>query len=278
MPRAETLRVATQMVLLVALAAPSVVPLSSDPPAGPATRAFHDTIEALSPASRVLISLDFGPASALENEPMAEAVLRHALARECRVVVMSLWPTGPPFIDRLVEKALDRENRRYGDDIIDLGFKTGGGGVVQALRSGFTEVMTADTDGADSRHFPIMEGIERLDDFDLIVAIGAGTPGVREWIRYGGDPLNVAVIAGATAVEAPLLFPYYPAQLRGLLSGIRSAAEYEALLASHRGAAPRTQSATRHASSMASAQVAIALMMLLARACAPRSRRPSRNR
>ena len=36
-----------------------------------------------------------------------------------------------------------------------------------------------------------------------------------------------ALAGGVTAVEAPLLYPYYPKQLVGLLGGLQGAAEYE---------------------------------------------------
>ena len=35
---------------------------------------------------------------------------------------------------------------------------------------------------------------------------------------------------GVTAVEAPLLYPYYPSQLVGLMGGLQGAAEYETAL------------------------------------------------
>jgi hypothetical protein len=38
------------------------------------------------------------------------------------------------------------------------------------------------------------------------------------------------VAGGVTAVEAPLLYPYYPRQLLGLMGGLQGAAEYEAAL------------------------------------------------
>jgi hypothetical protein len=37
-------------------------------------------------------------------------------------------------------------------------------------------------------------------------------------------------VAGATGVQAPLLYPYVPQQLPGLLGAIKGAAEYEKLV------------------------------------------------
>ncbi|MBS0265765.1 MAG: hypothetical protein JSS02_27790, partial [Planctomycetes bacterium] len=79
--------------------------------------------------------------------------------------------------------------------------------------------------------FPITENITSLEDFDLIFTISTGYPGVKEWVQYGSSPLGVKLAAGATAVQAPLAYPYIPDQMLGLLAAIKGAAEYEAALA-----------------------------------------------
>jgi hypothetical protein len=76
----------------------------------------------------------------------------------------------------------------------------------------------------------MMRDIVTVGDFDLLAPIGSGWPGVKEWVQFAGDPVGVDVGGGVTAVEAPLLYPYYPQQLVGLMGGLAGAAEYEALL------------------------------------------------
>ena len=41
---------------------------------------------------------------------------------------------------------------------------------------------------------------------------------------------DIPVAGGTTAVSAPLLYPYYPRQMLGLMGGLKGAAEYEAAL------------------------------------------------
>ena len=38
------------------------------------------------------------------------------------------------------------------------------------------------------------------------------------------------MVSGMTGVQAPLMYPYYPGQLKGLLGAIKGAAEYESLV------------------------------------------------
>ena len=72
-------------------------------------RDIYDEIEALPPGSRVLLSLDYSPATAPENQPMASAISRHVLVRDCKLYVMALWPTGPGQANILIEEVLHAE-------------------------------------------------------------------------------------------------------------------------------------------------------------------------
>ena len=118
----------------------------------------------------------------------------------------------------------------YGKDYLMLGFKPGNQGVVQVIVSGFRGLYTTDALGAPIDSFPMMADVRNLKDMDIILNISAGYPGTKEWIQFGADPTGVPISAGMTAVQAPLIYPYYPRQLSGILGGLKAAAEYESLL------------------------------------------------
>jgi len=77
---------------------------------------------------------------------------------------------------------------------------------------------------------PIMKNVKSLRDMDLLISVGGGLPGVKEWVQFAGDPGHIPMAGGSAAVSAPLLYPYWPTQLVGLLGGIKGAAEYESEL------------------------------------------------
>ena len=56
---------------------------------------LYDAIEELPPGSKVLISLDYDPATFPEVYPMNLAVVRHLFKKDVKVVAMALWPMGP---------------------------------------------------------------------------------------------------------------------------------------------------------------------------------------
>src|SRR5256885_794573 len=56
-----------------------------------------DALDKLPEGSRVLISLDYDPASRGELAPMAAAITRHACEKRHRIYFMTLWPLGVPM-------------------------------------------------------------------------------------------------------------------------------------------------------------------------------------
>jgi hypothetical protein len=219
-----------------------IIPLLLRRPApvipSPIVRDLFQAVDNLPAGSRLLLSLDYGPSTVPENDPMAHAVARHALEKGLKLYIMTVWATGPPLIAHMMDTVIkpDFPDKVYGVDFVNLGYKVGNQGLIQALTSDFKGQYTADIGfgpGIPSRpttKIPMMQPISTVRDFDMIMAIGSGDPGVKEWVQFAGDPTGVAVGGGVTAVMAPLLYPYYPTQLVGLMGGLQGAAEYERLV------------------------------------------------
>src|SRR3970282_419218 len=73
---------------------PLLVPVNLPVTPTPRVRAAFDTIDALPPGSRVLISMDYEPDIMAELMPMSIAVLRHCFRKDIQVTAMSLYPAG----------------------------------------------------------------------------------------------------------------------------------------------------------------------------------------
>lgn len=207
----------------------------------PMVRDTFKVIENLHPGSKVLMSFDYDPASEPELQPMATGWLRHCAEREIRVIIMALWPIGQDMArDTITEVTRDLEEKVkgggpktpwvYGENYVNLGYKSGGQGVINVVLTDFEKFFPVDTTNRPLTSLPIMKNIKSLRDVELIINISAGQPGLKEWVQFGADPAGVAIIGGSTAVQSPLLYPYYPRQLSGLLGGLKAAAEYEQLL------------------------------------------------
>lgn len=198
----------------------------------PIVQHVYDKIQSLPAGSKVLVACDYDPGSQPELQPMTTAFVRHLAERKARIYFIALWPLGPNMIDESIEKVLTPEfpDYKYGTDYVNLGFKPGNEGAIKVIQTDLKKLYSTDFRGTNINEIPMTRDIRNLRNFDLIVSVSTGYPGAKEWVQYGGDPAQVPMVAGLTAVQTPLNFPYYPRQILGILGGIKGAAEYEAAL------------------------------------------------
>jgi hypothetical protein len=217
------------LLIAVAVIIPLILHYTTSIPPSAIVQDLFDKVENLPAGSKILVSFDYGPSTVPENQPMANALTRHAFEKGHRIYLMALWATGPRQSLQLIEEIIEVEfpQKIYGEDWIHLGYKAGNQGLINTLLSDFKAMYTTDIEGTNINDLPMMDGIRTLRDFDLILGLGSGFPGTKEWVQFAGDPGDIPVGGGTTAVMAPLLYPYYPKQMVGFMGGLQGAAEYE---------------------------------------------------
>ena len=221
------------MLMLLAVAIPILFELTfPEKPTGLAQAVF-DEIEALDPGDKVLMAWDFDPASEGELGPMATAFTYHCATKGLKLYYMSLWPVGPQMVDDNIANVIktDFPDLVYGVDYVNLGYKSGNEAVIKVIITDIRGLYTTDAKGTSIRDIPMMQGIENIQQMGLIINISAGYAGTTEWVLFAVTPYpDIRLVAGVTGVQAPLLYPYIPEQLPGLLGAIKGAAEYEKLV------------------------------------------------
>ncbi len=220
------------LFIAVAVAAPIVFPITFQEKASPVVKHLFDRIESMPAGSTVLISFDFDPAMAPEVQPMANAITRHALDKNLHVIFMSLWATGQSLMTTTLNRVIFPEfpDKIDGIDYVNLGYKAGNEGVLNVIASDFRRMFPTDVNGVPLDSTVLFRDIESCKDLDMVVALGGGKPGPKEWVLFVGDPDKVPVGVGVAAVVAPQMYPYYPQQIIGILGGVKGAAEYESEL------------------------------------------------
>lgn len=195
-------------------------------------RNVFDTVESLQEGDVMLISLDYDPSAAPELHPMATAVTQHCFARGVRICYMTLWGTGGAMITNVISEVIQTQfpDKQYGVDYCNVGYKAGNEAVLRVIASDFRKTFPVDVNGTLLDSLKLMQGIKSCPDFDYIVAIGSGRPGVKEWVEYVVGPSGALLGSGASAVSAPQLYPYYPQQMNGMMGGSKGASEYEKML------------------------------------------------
>lgn len=196
-------------------------------------------IEDLEAGGVVLISCDFGPSTIPENYTMLQALLHQCFRKNLRVIALTLVPAGAALGSRGIREAAEFKdasgNRlypdiEYGRDYVYLGYKPGGTAVMLSLGQGFTDAFPRDHENRITSAMPLFKEITALADCKYIFDIASvGYP--EYWVSYASERENVPLSVNCTAVSAAQYYPYYASrQFRGLVGGMKGAAEYEKLV------------------------------------------------
>jgi len=200
------------------------------------TQSFYNEIEQLKPGDIVHITADYTLSVVPEIYPMHRAVVRRLLEKDVKIVACALWTEGVPLIDRAhneISAELEKEGKRktYGEDYVNLGYKSGNDVVMTRLGTSFADTFPLDARGNPVAQIPLMKKIKNFDSIALMVNFSVGHPGIREWLQQVQRRYNVKTLCGATGIMSPDLYSFYQSgQLKGLLAGLVGAAEYEILL------------------------------------------------
>ncbi|MFQ6015844.1 MAG: hypothetical protein ACE5NP_10415, partial [Anaerolineae bacterium] len=191
---------------------------------------FYDTVQALPAGSFVLVSFDYDPGTSGEIEPQAKAILHHLLQQNLQIAALSLVPEGPTLAQNLFSELIPQyPDYEYGKNYINLGLLTGREAGLRVLIRDLRLAMERDyRDDKPLITYPMTQNIQGLDDIALIVDLAGSQDPVRLWVEQVGSQGKTPIVAGVTAVAEPSLEPYLQSgQLRGLISGLAGAAEYE---------------------------------------------------
>ena len=219
------------LLLAIALFLPIVHPLNlPNKSVAPETKRVYDYIEGLTPGSFVLLSLDYDPSTRPELHPMAMAVARHALKRGLRVGVVTFIPGSTGLIEDIFATVSKQYSKVDGKDYVILPYMPNIVAAMTQMASDMYGIYTVDRNGKDLRSMPVLNGIKNYKNMSMVVCI-TGTGILDYWVAYVGDKYNVPVAGGVTAISQPGYGPYLQTrQLKGLLGGMKGAAEYEQLV------------------------------------------------
>ena len=118
----EKLKQIDRRIIFLFIALSVIVPLLLNikftEKAGPIVKNIFDKIESLPAGSRVLLSLDYGPSTVPEIQPMVNALVRHCNEKNLKIYYMCLWATGQNLTTITVDSVQVKEfpGKVYGID------------------------------------------------------------------------------------------------------------------------------------------------------------------
>jgi hypothetical protein len=202
-----------------------------------------------------------------EIHPSAIALLNHLFSKDVKVYAVALWPDGNFMATNAFNAVADKYGKEYGIDYVNLGYKPGGEAVVKGLASDIRTMYTVDLLGNSIDSIKMMKYVYNLLDLDFIFSLSAGYPGSKEWVQFACDPLGIPMSTGCTSIQVTDIIPYVENdQIKGILSGMPGAAEYEQLVQDalyKRGIMVEPGKASINMAAQSTAHVVIVLLIIL---------------
>ncbi|PMB76178.1 MAG: hypothetical protein C0193_00105 [Candidatus Bathyarchaeota archaeon] len=222
-------------LLIIAIILPILYPVGLPIGISSRTRAVYDYIEddsKLPPGSHVLVEIYYEVAARAELEPQVIALMKHLFEKNCKLVFLSTATYGPLAFQFLQTSAPDLfEGKTYGEDYVFLGYIAGGESTLASLARSITGTVATDNYGNPASSLPLIQEANDATAYELVVIASSGTDTFSWYIRQWYTPYHTPLLFGALSVIAPSIEPYVGAgQAIGMLTGQRSAAEYELLV------------------------------------------------
>lgn len=216
------------MVVVVPLLRPIGLPLSIS---SEVQQAF-DLLTAVPEGGLVLLSFDIEP-NVAELIPQAQAILNILEERNIRVVAFTSYAESPQLSESCVEGTYGAAGREYGVDYVNLGYYAGLEASLAAFCENVRDVFKTDYRGNSLDSLELMQSINGIDVFDLVITInasaGKGTT-IEMWVRQANIAYNKPLLVGTMGVSGPAAMSYLQSKnIDGLMIGLKSAAELEQL-------------------------------------------------
>ena len=221
-------------ILIIASVSYAIIsPIGLPIPVSKETLALYEFINTIPAGKAVYMGFDYQASSMAEIEPNAIALLRHFFSRDIRVVMAGITADSGALVERAMEVVLkDYPDKEYGIDWVNIGYKPGTNVFLQALGNSINEAAGGvDYEGNQLLSLPLTHEIKSLKDVAIACSMGSLNEGLSSYVKMIGTPLGIPVTGACFAVSIPESMPLVQAgQLKGLLKGMRGAAEYEVLI------------------------------------------------
>ncbi len=229
----------------------------------PYTQEVFDEVDKCGPdAEPILLSMDYDPGTLAELQPMAEAILRHIFARKGKVIVITFMPTGAGLAQETVYRiAAEYPEVKEGVNFAFLGFNFPAAACMQGIGRDIRNNYPEDIRGVKLDAMPIFRGVHNYDDILIVVDLAGNSLPVG-WISNAHERFGARFTMGVTNVMSADYTPYVGRQSKGMLQGMRGAAEYEVLIQRH-GYAAKTGDAVVGMDSQSVTHVLILALIVL---------------
>ncbi|MGE5654781.1 MAG: hypothetical protein ACM3ZQ_11070 [Bacillota bacterium] len=220
------------ILLIVLILWPLVKPIGMPIRVSSWTVAFYNEVEKLKDGDKVILAFDYSSGGGPDVHPQVEAIFQHLMKKNLRVICVAFIDQSTMYAESVL-KDWESKGKKYGEDFVNLGYLPGVETAIAAFAGDIPKAAPQDFRKNPVSSLPIMKDVKSVNDTKLVLEFATGIPGPAEWVRQVGTKYKVPMVSGVVTVMGPQNEPYVQSgQLKGLLSGLRGAAEYEQQLKS----------------------------------------------
>ena len=217
-----------------------------------------NTVNSLSVEKPVLIAADFDSSLYGELNWSMQPLVTQLMTRNIPIAFLSTNSVGATLIDQSLSQMIKNSSTYSATQLVDLGYLAGGSIGMQSLVQDLRTTLPYTSDLKSPWNSSPLNTVKQLSDFGALIIITENADTARYWIEQVKPSLGeIPMLVVISAQSAPLLQPYFDSsQINGYISGLNSAAAYEALNES-------PQSATNHLTSYQAVMILVALFILI---------------
>lgn len=223
-------------IVVVGLLVPIPLPLA----VGPQARGFYEAIEEAAaknarPGAKrkiALVSTLWSASTQGENRPQTHVILEHMMRRRVPFALIAFGDPQSTILAQEVAQGLAaRYNYKYGEDWVNLGYRADIAGTLKGIVRDIHQIYKQDSvEKKPLSELPVMRDIRNIQDVAVICEVSASGNYVS-WLGLVVGNTDAPFCYAPTSVMAPELYTYIDSgQMKGMLFGIKGAAEYERLL------------------------------------------------
>lgn len=221
------------VLLILTYAFPIIYPLGIPIVLEEHPKAIYNKIEQLE-GKTVFYEITGGLSGVAEIEPGNTVIIKHLLSKNIKIIFFCFGVQAEAFYRIVMDEVKPEQTfgAEYGTDYVFLGYiagdETGQVGIMTDIRN----TAPSDYRGTSIDDLPIMNGIETVDDVDLLIAMYTGSvyTHIRSYSVTGDQRGDRAWIAVTTSANVPPVLPFVDSEdVFAVLGGSVQGAEYEIL-------------------------------------------------
>lgn len=219
------------LIVIVGLLVPLPIPIR----VSPATEAFYDTVARAPVDKLAIVTTTWSAATRGENGPQTRMIMTHLMSRHIRFAIMSFDQQSTKLAQALANELAPQFGYEYGRDWVNWGYRADITGTLKGIVQDIDSTI-----GRDSilhqplATFPAMRGVRNIQDVSMVLDASPSATYTAFIGLLVGANKQMAYCFAPTSVMAPQTYSYLDSgQMKGMMFGIKGAAEYEELLVEH---------------------------------------------